>query len=903
MKYILFPHESSIEWGGKARALASLQSANVNIPKWFVVAPAAFWASLSPAQTEALIFATSDEEVQTALQNLTCLDAVRFEIAEALRTISTNRHRLAVRSSAMDEDGAAHSFAGQLDSFLHVTPHDVAAKVVAVWRSGFSARVLAYRRENNLSLLPQPPAVLIQQMVKAEIAGVAFAADPISGRRSVAVISAVNGLGDALVAGECDADTYHVNRADEIVARTLAAETPVLKDEQIRQIAALVRATSQHFKRPQDIEWAIEGGQLYLLQSRPITTIANLADPDGTLNLWDNSNIAESYGGVTTPLTFSFARRAYEEVYRQFCRLMLVPEATIQQHDQTFKHMLGLLQGRVYYNLLNWYRVLAMLPGFKLNRQFMEQMMGVKEGLPESLLAEIGTSSKGEKLRDALSLLATVSGLVRNHFLLPKKIRAFYNRLNDALQTSNSPLEAMRTDELAAYYRRIEAQLLTRWDAPLINDFFAMIFYGVLRRLVEKWCGDTNGSLQNALLSEAGGIISAEPAKRIRAMAELVKDDIELIALLSNGSLPEITARIATLSHLQSQIANYLCDFGDRCLDELKLESPTLHDDPLVLFRAIGQAATHHRALGAHASCVQNLSQQIRCDEALHSQPQSTQDACAPSARLSVHAQANAALSSHPIRKLIFHWVLRHARDRVRERENLRFERTRLFGRARRLFLEIGNRFCADKILEDPRDIFYLEVEEILGFIEGNATTTDLRGLVAIRQAEFAHHRAADAPADRFSTYGAVHQGNQFRPIMTASIATLGDSRKGLACSPGLVRGKVRVVRDPRNVVLQPGEILVAERTDPGWVLLFASAAGLLVERGSLLSHAAIVSREMRLPAIVSIPGVTAWLQDGDEVEFDGSTGEIQKIKRQKANGKRQKSMRKAAPLYSEIKA
>lgn len=871
MRYILFPHESFGEWGGKARALASLQSVNINIPKWFVVAPAAFWASLSPAQTEALIFATSDEEVQTALQNLTCLDAVRFEIAEALRTISTNKHRLAVRSSAMDEDGAAHSFAGQLDSFLHVAPHDVAAKVVAVWRSGFSARVLAYRRENNLSLLPQPPAVLIQQMVRAEIAGVAFAADPISGRRSVAVISAVNGLGDALVAGECDADTYHVNRADEIVARTLAAETPVLKDEQIRQIAALVRATSHHFNRPQDIEWAIETGQLYLLQSRPITTIANLADPDGALNLWDNSNIAESYGGVTTPLTFSFARRAYEEVYRQFCRLMLVPEATIQQHDQTFKHMLGLLQGRVYYNLLNWYRVLAMLPGFKLNRQFMEQMMGVKEGLPESLLAEMGTSSKGEKLRDALSLLATVSGLVRNHFLLPKKIRAFYNRLNDALQTSNLPLEAMRTDELAAYYRRIEAQLLTRWDAPLINDFFAMIFYGVLRRLVEKWCGDTNGSLQNALLSEAGGIISAEPAKRIRAMAELVKDDIELTALLSNGSLPEITARIATLSPLQSQIANYLCDFGDRCLDELKLESTTLHDDPLVLFRSIGQAAKLHISMW---------------------------DA-SPSLQLEAEQKAIAALSSHPIRKLIFHWVLRHARDRVRERENLRFERTRLFGRARRLFLELGNRFYADKILEDPRDIFYLEVEEILGFIEGAATTTDLRGLVAVRQDEFRRHQAADAPADRFSTYGTVHQGNQFRPIMTASIATLGDSRKGLACSPGLVRGKVRVVRDPRNAVLQPGEILVAERTDPGWVLLFASAAGLLVERGSLLSHAAIVSREMRLPAIVSIPGVTAWLQDGDEVEFDGSTGEIQKIKRQKANGKWQKSMRKAAPHFT----
>jgi rifampicin phosphotransferase len=886
MKFILFPNDPSTNFGGKASALAALQDANVSVPKWFVVSPAAFWASLSPAQTEALTFATSDEEIQTALQNLTCTEAVCLEVTKALETISTNKHSLAVRSSALDEDGAEHSFAGQLESFLHVAPPDVINKVIAVWRSGFSARLLTYRGERGLPLLPGAPAVLIQQMVNAEIAGVAFAADPISGRRNVAVISAINGLGDSLVAGECNADTYHVNRTGEIIERQLTAEKPILNDEQIQAIAALVRTTSQHFQRPQDIEWAIEAGQLSLLQSRPITTMAKLPDPDGGLNLWDNSNIAESYGGVTTPLTFSFARRAYEEVYRQFCRVMLIPETTIQQHDQTFKHMLGLLNGRVYYNLLNWYRVLAMLPGFKLNRRFMEQMMGVKEGLPESLLAEIGGVTKGEKLRDGLSLLVTMSGLIKNHFLLPKKIAGFYTRLESALCATNPPLETMRADELAAYYRRIEAQLLTRWDAPLINDFFAMIFYGALRRLSEKWCGDVNGSLQNALLSESGGIISAEPAKRIRAMAESIKHDQELVALLCNGSLAEINAGIGSNSNFKFQITDYLSKFGDRCLDELKLESATLHDDPLMLFRAIGVMGT---PMGTPASCgrvpgKRIVSSQVDC--ALKTRPQN----------------AGVPIALNPLRKLIFHWVLRNARARVRERENLRFERTRLFGRARRLFLELGKRLTADNLLDDPRDIFYLEVEEILGFIEGTATTTDLRGLVQVRQAEFARHRSAEAPADRFATHGAVNQGNQFHPIKTASVATLGDSRQGLACSPGIVRGTVRVVKDPRHAALQPGEILVAERTDPGWILLFASAAGLLVERGSLLSHAAIVSREMRLPAIVAIPGVTRWLHDGDEVEFDGNMGVVRKIKRQKANIKRQKSIRKAAPLYQKKK-
>ena len=137
------------------------------------------------------------------------------------------------------------------------------------------------------------------------------------------------------------------------------------------------------FGQPQDIEWAIENGSLYLLQSRPITTLRNIPDPDGALNIWDNSNITESYNGVTSPLTFSFARSVYEGVYRQFCRILRVPQRKIEANDLTFRCMLGLIQGRIYYNLLNWYRVLALLPGFTVNRRFMEQMMGVRESLPD----------------------------------------------------------------------------------------------------------------------------------------------------------------------------------------------------------------------------------------------------------------------------------------------------------------------------------------------------------------------------------------------------------------------------------------------------------------------------------------------------------------------------------------
>ncbi len=720
-------------------------------------------------------------------------------------------------------------------------------------------------------------------MVDARVSGVAFSADPVSGRRGVAVVSALPGLGTALVSGEGDADTWLVDRGGGIVERRVvpkrrihrpdagslegvAAETlsedaasrPALTDAQVQEVAALARRCERHFGRPQDIEWAYDGERLYLLQSRPITSLVALPDPDGRLLLWDNSNIVESYSGVTTPLTFSFASEIYEHVYRQFCRMMRVPEAAIAQHDDTFRNMLGLVRGRIYYNLLNWYRVLALLPGFTVNRRFMEQMMGVKEALPEALVEEIAAQRTEGRLRDLLHVGATAAGLVGHHFALERRVRAFYARLESALAPPDPPLEARRADELVAHYRDLRARLLLAWDAPLVNDFFAMIFYGVLRSLTQKWCGDTEGTLQNDLVGGQGGLVSAEPAARLRRLARLAQDDAALTALLRTAPASAIEAAIADRPAFAAEYGAYLEKFGERSVNELKLETATLHDDPLPLLRAIGSLAQQGLAAGPAVD--------------------PTADALPGDAlRAQAHERVGAALARRPIRRLVFGWVLRHARSRVRDRENLRLERTRLFGRVRRIFVEIGRRFHGMGLLDDPRDIFYLEVDEVLAFTEGRSTCASLRELASLRKREFQEYERAAPPDDRFETRGVVHHGHDFRAPRAAAVVE-GDTRRGLGCCPGIVRGPVRVVTDPRFVDLERRTVLVAEHTDPGWIMIFPSALGVLVERGSLLSHAAIVARELGIPAVVSLPGLTRWLKDGDWVELDGSTGTVRRI-------------------------
>ena len=579
-----------------------------------------------------------------------------------------------------------------------------------------------------------------------------------------------------------------------------------------------------------------------------------MADPDGALNIWDNSNIAESYSGVTTPLTFSFARGIYEAVYREFTRLMGVRERTIEKNRDLFPRMLGLVEGRVYYNLISWYRLLAMLPGFSVNRGFMEQMMGVKEAMPAEVLAKLTPAGTWAKVRDGFALAGAFAGLVRNHFTLPRQIVRFYTRLNDALRPCDPPLEELRPDELAAHYRDLERLLLLRWDAPLVNDFFAMIFYGVARKLTAKWCDDADGNLQNDLLCAEGGMISAEPAKRVREMAASVAGDAGAVAILCEGTRRAIDRWLETAPEFRACYAAYLAKFGDRCLEELKLESMTLHDEPLTLLRSIGQFARRFGAAG--------LAAEGGADAKLRTQAE---------------ARVARTLEGRPLRRALFAWVLGHARKRVRDRENLRFERTRLFGRVRRIYVELGKRLHAAGRLADPRDVFFLTIDEVLGFVEGTAATTDLAGLAALRQREFAGFRGKAVPADRFETRGAVHLGNTFRAVK-AAVAPEGASLKGIGCCPGVVRARARVITDPRNALIEPGEILVAPRTDPGWIMLFPSAAGLLVEHGSLLSHSAIVAREMGIPAIVSISGITAWARTGEWLEMDGSTGVVTKI-------------------------
>ena len=516
--------------------------------------------------------------------------------------------------------------------------------------------------------------------------------------------------------------------------------------------------------------------------------------------------------------------------------------------------MLGLVRGRVYYNLLHWYRVLALLPGYAVNRGFMERMMGVREKLDDSVAPEAPAGEARGRGAGGAHRLA----LARESRRLATAVPAFHAHVDSVLlPLADEDFAEWDADRLVRLYRELEERLLRRWQTPLVNDFFAMISFGVLSRMVEGWLPDAPPTLVNDLLTGEGGIVSTEPARRVMELARRVESTPAVRGRLRSASATTAPSggRSATTppcAAFRGEIDAYLRRFGDRCMNELKLETVTLGEDPAFLLQTIRS----YRAGGLAAPDPERETSIRRAAEAT--------------------ARESLAAWQRPL----FSRVLRSTRGRVRDRENLRFERTRVFGAVRRIFLGLGHRLHRQGALTEPRDVFFLTVEEVFAHVEGTGSGSDLAALVELRRREWEAYEREPAPPERFESFGPPSLGRwRVADSARAAAAAPGeDALKGIGCCPGVVRAPVRVVRDPREAGDLAGHILVAERTDPGWTLLFPAARGLLVERGSLLSHSAIVAREVGLPCVVSIPGLMSTLRDGEVVEMDGRTGEVRRL-------------------------
>ena len=849
--------------GGKIKGLFELEEYGFTVPEWFGVSPEIFYDNI-----EENISDFNDKSEIIKLTDKFSFGEGGQQILEALEKLGTSEY-YAVRSSARAEDSENFSFAGQLESFLYVKKEDIETHIKKVWKSMFADHIYEYGKSNNIDIKYELPFVIVQKMINSESAGVVFSKNPVNGNNE-AVISAVWGLGSSLVNGETSGDTYIVNMEnDEIQDKQIndkeimhvldsslgsgivTIETDnekrnvqAVNDEDIKKIAFAAKKAEEKTGVPRDIKWGIEKGEIFILQSRPVTTLGKNHGKEREI-IWDNSNIVESYSGITLPLTFSFVRSVYSKVYEQFSLLMGVDKKTIRDYLPVFDCMLGYLNSRIYYNLLNWYRLLTLFPGFKANRKFMEQMMGVKEELPEEVEKSIKETGNIRRFLSKVTLARTFLGFGINFIFIDTRVKRFKKLLNSTLEDRNT--EEMSEYELYNYYTELENKLLYNWQTPILNDFYTMISFGMLKNRIQKYKLDTeDGILHNELIIHDTEIISVEPSKYIEKLADIVRAE----GMANNsGDIKDFEKKVYGSEKFMEIFDEYMKKFGDRSIAELKLESPTLYENPELLLKTVFETAKSEKREN------NNSFAELRDKE----------------------KEVFGKLKGNIIKRHRFKKTLKLARKHTALRENLRYERTRVYGKVRKIFLRMGGLFEEKKIIDNKRDIFYLEKDEIFALINGTAVYPDLKKTIVLRKEKLEKDRQKEKLPDRLKTFGVI--SNDFEYISLDKDDNINsDVRKGTGCCKGIVRGKVQVVINPNDTAVEKGSIIVAHSTDPGWVMVFPLAKGLIVEKGSLLSHSAIVARELGIPAAVGVNKATEWLKTGDTVELDGSTGVIRKL-------------------------
>jgi pyruvate,water dikinase len=856
--------------GGKAHALARLVTLGVRVPRFFVLGSHAFREQLEraglcdqvDAELERLTSVPLEgpdarrttEEVARALgaivDSLTIDPELEQALAFASATLGAPEAYVAVRSSAVGEDGERHSFAGQLDSVLGVRhASEIAEAVRRCWKSALGERALDYRRRTGTLAEGCRVAVIVQRMVVGDVSGVLFTLDPVTGDASRMRVSAVRGLGESLVSGEAEGDEYLIARdGREIETRISDADERLLDPIDLAVLAAEGAHIAAAEGGARDIEWTIARGELWILQARPITSAAARGREHRIV--WDNSNIQESYCGVTTPLTFSFASAAYASVYEQTMRAMRVPEAVIAEHRPMLRNLLGLIRGRVYYNLNNWYRGLLLLPSFGKNKEDMERMMGVEEPVDFVTSERVGLR---ERLRRLPRFALTLGSLLGRFATLPRDTRRFLREFDAAIETvDRKSIERRSLGELMALLDQLRRRCVERWTTPIVNDFYVMMSAGRLRRVVSGVAPNETEPMMQALLGGADVAVSAGPAMLLLRMAALAREDASLAAALEGDSASALADACAS-EPFAALLDELMARYGDRCMGELKLESRPMRDDPAFVLRMLRNyldARVADPATLAHAA-----------------------SGARESARLQVESRLGV------VSRMRFRRALAAARRGVRAREEMRLARTKLFGVHREIYRAIGTRLHETGSLESPDDILYLTTTEIAAYWEGTAASADLAALVRARRIEFAKYEGESAP-NRIITTGAPYNS----VVQPSAAAVVTDDKhdarilKGLGCSRGVVEGRVRIITSPSDDLAIAGHILVAPRTDPGWSPLFPSAAGIIVERGSLLSHSAVLARELGLPAVVGIPGVVTTLREGERVRIDGEAGTVERL-------------------------
>ena len=825
--------------GGKAANLARLIAAGAPVPDGFVLTNAALQHFV--AEQEAL-----PPDVDRAV-----MDAWSTQFADG---------PVIVRSSAVGEDSEDASFAGQLDSVPNVTTAEgLRQAILQVWSSQWSARVLSYQASRKTFL--QGMGVIVQRQANAAVSGVLFTASPTS--PSEMLLEYCGGLGEALVSGAINPGRVkmdrHTFRWEQLSAPEDAtpSEALLLNDAQLSVLGRLALEIEGSFGAPQDIEWTIDaGGAIWIVQSRPITV--RTAGPDKACDvLWSNANVNENFPQPICPLLYSIARVGYYHYFRNLGRAFGISNRRLERMEPALRQIIGVHGARMYYNLTNIHAVLRSAPfGDHLAASF-NQFTGA-EGDGHGSAAAPPVETRVAQLRELLVIAAKTTW---QYLFLTRRVEEFERTVDEfARATHPDLLRAKTMDELLQDFRGFMNIRCHRWKNASLADAGSMVCYGALQRfLARAFPGEDQQALHNTLLKALPDLVSSVPPLKLWELSQMVKRDQELARLFASSDATAILRELdaGRFSSFRTAFHAFLEEWGFRCSAELMLTLPSFQEEPAPVIDLLRAYAAMEGESPAD-QLKRQAEGRIRDTESMLAELRTRRvSRWLPFLRQSTLAAV----------------LLRWTQTSIQLRERARLKQALLYSRLRRISLALGAQLVSRGRLASAGGIFFLTAEEVELLASGGEMFPGYaEELVGVRRRAHAE-LSLQTPPDSMR----LATGEYFDPVLTrgsAMAADSGEALEGVGACGGRTTAKAAILLDvTESHRLTAGDILVTRQTDPGWAPIFPLISGLVIERGGMLSHGAIIAREFGIPSVVGVKNATRLIQHGGSITVDGDRG------------------------------
>jgi rifampicin phosphotransferase len=780
-------------------------------------------------------------EIRRAIESIAIPDDLAAAIARPLAQLGEHT-ACAVRSSATAEDLPTASFAGQQDTYLNVVGRtEILRHVSRCWASLFTERAVTYRLRNGVDHRKVHMAVVVQQMVFPQAAGILFTADPITGHRKVSSIEASFGLGEALVSGLVNPDVYKV-RDGQIIARTIGTkqrailalpsggtqeraieperqEQPALTDAQVVRLAALGRRIEAHFGRPQDIEWCLVGDDFQIVQSRPITTLFPVPEAaDRENHVYVSVGHQQMMTDPLKPLGLSVWQLTTPRPMAEAGGRLFVDVTQILASPASRASLLGLLGksdpliGDALQTVLDRGDFIASLPS------------------QEPAWTPPGQGS---------AAIATDPAIVAE---LIARSQASIADLKRAIRTKSGSdlLDFIRADILERKQIQSDPQSLQVIMAGMEAAWW-------LNDKLHAWLGEKNAA--DTLTQSVPNNITSEMGLALLDVADVVRPHPDVVAYLrhvQDESFLDELPKLAGGRDARDAIQAWLDKYGMRGVGEIDITRPRWSERPTMLVPILlGNIENFEPGAGARRF-EQGLEDARKKEEELLER---------------LRVLPDGEQKAEETKRMI---------DRVRTfagyREYPKYRMVSRYFVYKQALLGEAERLVQARVLREKEDIFFLRFEELQDVVRtGQADDR----LIRERKDAFASYRALTPPRVLTSDGEAV-AGSYRREDLPAGALV------GLAVSAGTVEGRARVILDVAEADLEPGDILVTAYTDPSWTPLFVAIKGLVTEVGGLMTHGAVIAREYGLPAVVGVEHATRQIRDGQRIRVHGTEGYVE---------------------------